>query len=110
MWFNRASPEDVHRVRFEARRFGWFRARYSRRYGIAPAKWWAMQTVIRYFDGWRAWARYIWLARRKKRGAGKQRWSHAFKGAACARHIVDGQHRGVAPRWLRKAYEKYGIL
>lgn len=57
--------------------------------------------IFQYLNGWRAWARYFWMARHKRHGAGRQRWIHAWKGACCARYIVDGQHRGVAPLWLR---------
>jgi hypothetical protein len=57
--------------------------------------------MLRYFDGWRAWVRALYLARTKKRGAGPMKWSHAFKMAAAYRFIVDGQFRRRAPRYLR---------
>lgn len=53
----------------------------------------------RYFYGWWMWLRAVWIVRRKKHGAGKQRWSHAFKTAACVRYLVDGQHRGSRGPW-----------
>jgi len=65
----------------------------------------------RYLHGWRVWLWALYKARTKKRGAGPQQWSHAFKTAACARWIVYGQHRGCprcghpnpfqAPRFMR---------
>lgn len=60
-----------------------------------------MAYVGRYFLGWLAFVRAFRLARRKKHGAGKQRLVHAWKGACCARFIVDGQHRGALPLWLK---------
>ena len=49
----------------------------------------------RYLHGWRIAYYYASKARRKKHGAGKQRWLHVWRGAMCARYLVDGQHRGA---------------
>lgn len=62
----------------------------------------------RYLHGWRVWWWTLRKVRTKKHGAGRQPWRYAFKSAACARHIVDGQFRNAPPRWLKKAYAKYG--
>lgn len=46
----------------------------------------------RYLHGWRCWLEGLRKARAKRHGAGKQRWPHAFKTAACYRFLSDGQH------------------
>jgi hypothetical protein len=60
----------------------------------------------RYIHGWSCWWEGFRGARRKKHGAGPQRWSHALKTAACFRHIADGQHCDPPriPRYLRRAF------
>jgi len=64
----------------------------------------------RYLYGWLCWFEALRKARAKRHGAGKQRWSHALKTAACYRYLVDGQHcrpRRV-PRWARRVARKVG--
>lgn len=46
----------------------------------------------RYLYGWLMFVRAVWMARRKKRGAGKMPWGNAIKMGAAYRYIVDGQH------------------
>lgn len=59
-------------------------------------------SIRRYLHGWYIWFRMFHKARTKRRGAGKQRWLHAYRGAACARWLADGQMRGAKPpRYLR---------
>jgi len=56
----------------------------------------------RYLYGWRCWFRALYLARTKKRGAGRQPWRLALRQAACDRWIVDGHMRGAKPpRFIR---------
>jgi len=59
--------------------------------------------MTRYLYGWRIWWWALRKARTKRRGAGPQRLEHALKTAACARYIVDGQHRRRAPAFMREA-------
>ncbi len=56
-----------------------------------------------YLYGWLMFARAVWMARTKKRGAGPVPWRNALKIAGCYRFIVDGQHREPQriPRHLR---------
>lgn len=50
--------------------------------------------MMRYMYGWLMFARAFHMARTKKRGAGRQSWTNAYRTAACYRWIVDGQMRG----------------
>lgn len=60
--------------------------------------------IRRYIYGWAMFARAVYMARTKKRGAGRQSWRHALKMGGCYRWLVDGQLRGgLGPRWIRKA-------
>jgi len=54
----------------------------------------------RYLYGWAMFIRAVYLARTKKRGAGRMSWSHAVKMGGCYRFIVDGQNCRP-PRWPR---------
>lgn len=58
---------------------------------------------MRYIRGWLAWFEIVRQMRTKRHGAGKQPWLYCFRGGACARYLVDGQHRGSrGPRYLRR--------
>lgn len=61
----------------------------------------------RYIYGWVVWWEFFRKARRKKHGAGRQRFFHATKTAACARYLVDGQYRRPPrfPRFLRGQFD-----
>lgn len=51
-----------------------------------------MDELYRYLYGWKVWWEFFRKARKKKHGAGGQRFFHATKTAAGARFLVDGQH------------------
>lgn len=58
--------------------------------------------------GWRTFFRLLVMQRRKKHGAGKQRWLPAIYFAACGQYLVDHQKRtplrfpihGTVARWI----------
>lgn len=57
----------------------------------------------RYIYGWYMFCRFVYKARTKKHGVGAQPWGLSIKMAACARHVVDGQHCRPPrlPHWMR---------
>ena len=60
-------------------------------------RWTPLKPMIRrYLYGWWCFARAVYLARTKKRGAGKQKWRYALETGHAYRWIVDGQMRGKA--------------
>lgn len=57
--------------------------------------------MSRYIHGWMIWWEFFRKARRKKHGAGPQKFFHATKTAACARHMGEERYmdgRGINER------------
>lgn len=57
--------------------------------------------------GWLMFVRAVYLARTKKRGAGRMPFRNALKMGGCYRYVVDGQFRVPPrhPRHMRKLFD-----
>lgn len=57
-----------------------------------------MARFICWLDSWRGFVRAVWLARRKKHGAGPQPWRYAIATGNAMRFIIYGQNYNRNPR------------
>ena len=63
-----------------------------------------------YFYGWYHYFRAAYKLRTKKHGAGAQPWIYCHRAGACARYIIDGQHRNSkGPMYSRKGLRDAGF-